>query len=487
MTPMPAFPTRFYASSCATVVAVAGLLAPPAFGAPPSLPSDTIAALQRAHVPVSALAVVLQEAGSDKNVLALNDDAAMNPASLAKLLTTFAALDRLGPAWRWKTPVWLHGAISDGTLDGDVVIRGSGDPTLVVERVWLLLQRIQQSGVRQIRGDFVLDGSAFAAAPGDAADFDGEPARPYNVRADALMLNFKAVVHTITPDPAARRARITSTPALAGTPVEQSVPLTDGACGDWRDDLKASREGSAPMRFGGSFAASCGERIWPIADPDPQNYNARLIAGLWVAMGGRLGGRVRDGSAPTDQPPSFEFESPPLAEVVRDINKYSNNTMAQQLFYTLAANAAPSVPASADAARAWLRDWARLRLRDLAPEVSIDNGSGLSRQTRISARALARLLQQAWASAVMPELMSSLPVAGLDGTLRRARLDSARAHLKTGSLRDSVGVAGYVLGNSGRRYVLVAIVNHPNANAARPALEALVRAATDDSGRARGR
>ena len=81
---------------------------------------------------------------------------------------------------------------------------------------------------------------------------------------------------------------------------------------------------------------------------------------------------------------------------------------------------------------------------------------------------LGRLLQSAWSSAVMPELMSSLPVAGIDGTLRRSKGVPGRAHLKTGSLRDVVGVAGYVLADSGRRYVVVAIVNHPNANAARP-------------------
>jgi D-alanyl-D-alanine carboxypeptidase/D-alanyl-D-alanine-endopeptidase (penicillin-binding protein 4) len=105
----------------------------------------------------------------------------------------------------------------------------------------------------------------------------------------------------------------------------------------------------------------------------------------------------------------------------------------------------------------------------------LDNGSGLSRETRSSASLLARLLQQAWSSPVMPELMSSLPVNGLDGTLRRSPAAPGRAHLKTGSLRDVIGVAGYVLSDSGRRYVLVAIVNHANAPAARPALDALVQ------------
>jgi D-alanyl-D-alanine carboxypeptidase/D-alanyl-D-alanine-endopeptidase (penicillin-binding protein 4) len=112
----------------------------------------------------------------------------------------------------------------------------------------------------------------------------------------------------------------------------------------------------------------------------------------------------------------------------------------------------------------------------------IDNGSGLSRDERISARALARLLQVAWASPSMPELMSSLPIAGVDGTMRRARLrGEGTAHLKTGSLRDVTGVAGYVLSARGQRRVLVAIVNHAQAQAARPAIEALVDWAMRDA------
>jgi len=105
----------------------------------------------------------------------------------------------------------------------------------------------------------------------------------------------------------------------------------------------------------------------------------------------------------------------------------------------------------------------------------LDNGSGLSRQTRMTAQWLAHLLQHAWSSPVMPELVASLPVNGLDGTMRRSRAPAGRAHLKTGSLRDVAGLAGYVLDDNGRRRVLVAVIQHPNANAARPALDALVQ------------
>ncbi len=440
------------------------------------LPPEVAQALQRARVPESALAVVIEEAGSGRPLLSAQAHTPVNPASLAKLLTTYAALDRLGPAWTWRTPVWLDGTLRDGVLEGSLVIQGRGDPTLVLERLWLLLRRLQALGLREIRGDIVLDRRAFELPPHAPAAFDGEPLRPYNVGPDALLLNYKSLLYRFAPDPARARVRVTRLPALDAPAIE--LPLTDGPCSDWRSGLKASFDGTG-MRFAGSYPASCGEQQWPIADPDPDSYNARLLASLWREMGGVLSGRVREGVAPGARPPDLEAVSPPLAEVVRDINKFSNNLMAQQLFLSLAL--AQSAPASFEAARALMDEWLRSHLGELAQPLRVDNGAGLSREARITAAALARLLQQAWSSPVMPELMASLPVTGLDGTLRRAREGIGRAHLKTGSLRDVAGVAGWVLSDSGRRYVLVAIIHHEQAQAARPALDALLRWARADA------
>ena len=461
----------------------------PAAAAP--LPPEVAAALDRAKLPRDALVAVVQEVGAAAPRLAYQADQAVNPASLMKLVTTFAALDLLGPHWSWATPVWLQGAVTDGVLHGNLVIKGNGDPKLVVERVWLLLRRVQQLGVREIRGDIVLDRSAFASAsapaePGapepDAGTFDGEPLRPYNVRADALLLNQKTLVFTFTPDPARGVARVAIDMPLAGVRVDASVPLVAGACDDWRSNLRADFSDPLQVRFAGTYATGCLDKTWPVAYADPKSYNERALAGLWAEMGGRLTGTVRDGAAPASPTtrPDFELASPTLAEVVRDINKFSNNVMAQQLFLTL--GLAQRGAGTPEAARDVLRSWAAARLGpSLSAALVIDNGSGLSRDARVSAQALARLLQVAWASPVMPELISSLPVTGLDGMLKRSRAPLGRAHLKTGSLRDVNGVAGYVLGASGRRHVVVAIVNHPNANAARPVLDALVQWAAVDA------
>ena len=442
-----------------------------------ALPAGVEAALARHGVPREAMVAWVQEVESPRPRLAWQADKPANPASLMKLVTTYAGLELLGPAFSWSTPVWLQGPVSNGVLNGDLVIKGNGDPKLVLERMWLLMRRVQQAGVREIRGDIVMDRSAFTPGALDPADFDGEPLRPYNAGADALLLNYRAVVMTFVPDPARGVATIGVDPPLAGVRADATVPLAAGPCDDWRSALKGDFSDPMRLRFAGAFQATCGEKVWPVAYADPKTFNERALAGIWLEGGGRLGGVVRDGVAPAT-PPSFELRSPALAEVVRDINKLSNNVMAQQLFLTLGATQRGA--GTPDAARVVVRQWLRGRVGAFEHGAVIVNGSGLSRDSRLSAGLLGRLLQSAWSSAVMPELMSSLPVAGIDGTLRRSKGVPGRAHLKTGSLRDVVGVAGYVLADSGRRYVVVGIVNHVNANNARPALEALVEWAASD-------
>jgi D-alanyl-D-alanine carboxypeptidase/D-alanyl-D-alanine-endopeptidase (penicillin-binding protein 4) len=457
------------------------------------LPTEVQATFARAKVPVEAVSVLVVDAQTDANGqstprLSHRITTPMNPASVMKLVTTYAALDVLGPAYTWRTPVYMEGAVREGTLQGNLYIKGQGDPKLVLERLWLLLRRVQGLGIKTIAGDIVLDRSAFEVPPSDPAHFDGEPLRPYNAAPDALLINYKAVVMTFTPDRSTGTAQVQFDPPLAGVQMQPTVPLlsaggsTSGDCGDYRGALKADFSDPNRIRFAGGYPSGCGEKVWPVAYADPTSYATRAVQSMWLDVGGKLTGTVRLGTVPSavvQGKPAFDVASAPLAEVIRDINKYSNNVMAQQVFLTLGRGEADT-PASFDSARAVVQRWWKERMgSDDAPV--LDNGSGLSRQERISAQALGRLLQSAYLSPLMPELMSSLPITGVDGTLRRVKSrTNGSAHLKTGSLSNVVAVAGYVHAASGKRYVLVAIVNHANANAARPAIDALVDWAMKD-------
>jgi D-alanyl-D-alanine carboxypeptidase/D-alanyl-D-alanine-endopeptidase (penicillin-binding protein 4) len=300
-----------------------------------------------------------------------------------------------------------------------------------------------------------------------------------------LLINFKSVVMTFTPDRSGNTAQVQYDPPLSGVAMPTTVPTSPGDCGDYRGTLKADFADPARIRFAGTYPTSCGERIWPVAYVDPKTYSTRAVGGLWQSMGGKLVGSVRMGQVPATVlagKPAFESTSATLAEVIRDINKFSNNVMAQLVFLTLG-RVAPTTADAAEpalqqgsfsASRSTVLRWWKDRLGNEEAPV-IENGSGLSRQERSSAQALGKLLQTAYRSPVMSELMSSLPITGVDGTLRRVKSKAqGSAHLKTGSLTGVVALAGYVDGASGKRYVLVALVNHANANAARPALDALV-------------
>jgi serine-type D-Ala-D-Ala carboxypeptidase/endopeptidase (penicillin-binding protein 4) len=433
------------------------------------LPPEVENALAEQGLPRDAVVVLVAPAEGGTPRVAHRIDVPVNPASIAKLATTFAALDLLGPTFAWTTPVYFDGPVRMGVLQGNLVIKGQGDPKLVIERLWLLLRRVRALGVHTISGDIALDRSAFALPPHDPAAFDGQPLRPYNASPDALLVNYKAVTVTITPD--GSQARVRTDPPLAGVQWPPTVPLSasDG-CGDWITALGADFRNAAHVRFTGSFPRGCGEQVWQLAFPDADRYAARAVAEMWREVGGHLRGEVRDGAAPAGLKPAFEFASPPLAEVIRDINKYSNNVMAQQLFLTLSLQQRGS--GSFEASRDVLRTWWRERLGGEPPVTG--NGSGLSRDESITARQLGLLLQAAWVSPLMPDLVASLPALGLDGTLRRQRQNVGLAHLKTGSLNEVSGVAGYVHGPQGRRYLLVAIANHRRASAVRPAVQALV-------------
>ena len=446
--------------------------------ADPGLPPPVLQALRDAGVPISASGAYVQEVGSANPSLRHNAGVPMNPASVMKLLTTSAALDLLGPAHTWKTEALVASTPADGVLAGDLYLRGSGDPKLTIDALWLWLREMRARGLREIRGDIVLDRSLFELGTPDPGEFDGQPLRAYNVIPDAMLLNFKAQQLTFVPE--AQRVAVLVEPPLAPLDVLSLVKPIDGGCDNWRGGLRydlATHGGRARLTLTGTYPTSCGEKTWSLAPLDRRDYADALVRELWRELGGSIGGRVRDGAVPAAARLFSTHESPPVADQIRDINKWSNNVMARQLFLTLGAAAghAPVREADGEAAiRAWLKS------RDLSmPELVLQNGSGLSRRERISAESLGRLLLFAWASPTMPEFISSLPVFGVDGTLKKRGNDngnnaSGRAHLKGGTLDGVRCVAGYVLDRSGRRHVVVWLVNHANSGATRAAQDALV-------------
>jgi D-alanyl-D-alanine carboxypeptidase/D-alanyl-D-alanine-endopeptidase (penicillin-binding protein 4) len=462
----------------AAAACLSGLVAAPDFARAQAvagigeIPPPVSAALHEERIPSSAIGAVVVPLDAGALALSVNASVPMNPASTMKLVTTYAALNLLGPTFQWRTEVYATSRPRGGRLDGDLILRGSGDPSLVIERFWTIIHRLRGLGLRQLHGNLVLDKSAFEPGVESGSSLDGNELRPYNVAPDALLLNFKTVTLDFVPDPAASQAHIIATPSLAGVKLPASVPLAPGACGDWHERLKADFSDPWAPRLAGRYPLECGEQSWHVSLLDHTQFVGAAFRALWEASGGSWSGQVREGRTPPGAIELLTHESPPLAEIVRDINKFSNNVMARQVFLTLGAPD-PGQRASPERSVQTVTGW--LSQAGLAmPELVLENGCGLSRRERISAESLARLLQHAYASPRMPEFVASLPVAGLDGTMKKRNAASGSAYVKTGLLEGVRALAGYVLAGSGHRYVLVAIVNHANADAATGALDALL-------------
>ncbi len=446
-----------------------------------TLPPSVAAALLRAKIPVEDVGVVVREIGAKDATYALNATKAMNPASVIKLVTTYAGLELLGPAYTWKTEVSIVGEIRHGTLTGDVVLKGYGDPKLSVERFWLLLRQLRERGLSTINGDLILDRSFFEDIAHDPAKFDGEALRSYNVGPDPLLLNFKTVRFFFAPSIDDKLVSISPDVRPAQLEIVNRVKLIDGPCGDWRErvitDIQTPSPTKLKVSFTGHYSKRCGERVWNISLLDHARFVGGVFAGMWKDIGGVWSGAVKLTTAPAEARLIATAESPPLADAIRDINKYSNNVMARQLFLTLSAEL-DKPPGNQAASTQIIREW--LAKKGIAaPELNLDNGSGLSRSERISATTLAHLLDAAWKSSVMPEFVSSLSLVGVDGTMRRrAKSESiaGQAHIKTGTLNDSKAIAGYVLDANGRRWIVVMMINSPNAVFAQASLDAMLNA-----------
>jgi D-alanyl-D-alanine carboxypeptidase/D-alanyl-D-alanine-endopeptidase (penicillin-binding protein 4) len=446
------------------------------------LPRQVLQTLQEAKVPPSALSVLITPlpnklpSATAPRHLSHQAHASVNPASVMKLFTTYAGLSLLGPDHVWRNRIYTEGTLRDGVLQGNLIVRGSGDPKLVVERLQDLLAQVQAAGVREVRGDIVLDRTVFDVRD-RSEPFDDEPLRPYNVSPDGFLLNFKAVVYKFTPDVASGQVQVRFEPPLAGFSAPTQLPLTQSPCSDWRGQLQADFSQAQQVRFAGRYPVSCGEREWPVAYPEPEAYAPRVMQASWQVAGGKLTGQVRYGTRSASARLLLEAPSLPLSEIIQDINKFSNNVMAQQLYLTLSSEL--GAPGRFEASRVRLSQWWRSGFAG-QDEPVMDNGSGLSRHERSTARALTALLQTANAGPHAKHFSNSLSVAGIDGTTARIKDRNPQspvignAWLKTGSLRDVASVAGYVQGQSGQRYTLVAVLNHPNAQQARRALDQLL-------------
>ena len=453
-----------------------------------ALPAPVARAIAASGLPAKSFGLYAQEVVGNRTVFALNEEQPYTMASTTKIVTSLAALDLLGPYYRWRTSAFALGTLADGKLVGDLLIVGGGNAQLTSAELRDWFARMRAQGLREIDGDIVLDRYAFQLGPADHAGTPMQSAsEPRHVWPDAMTLD-EGVLAVRVQAARGRRASAALLPALADVRIDNRLAAGRGcdASANWEAD-KRGREGQAVVVLEGRWSADCGSGDIRFVPPVDSGIAARALPAMWAEAGGVLRGRVVSAPATPGVSPiplgldgepltplSFH-RSKPLNEMVRDINKVSDNVAARNLMLSLSPGF-PERPATLAGAQKivgmWLRDQG---LKD--GDVQVENGSGLSHTERAKPRALVQLLRKAWRADQAVAFFQSLPIAGVDGTLKnrmQAGRATGQAYLKTGSLNDTRALAGYVHGASGKMYAVALMVNDADPVLGRPALDAMV-------------
>lgn len=430
---------------------------------------EHIARILKGHgIPESDASIVVREIGAAEPLLSHLPDVPRNPASVMKLVTTWTALEVLGPTYDWKTEVYYRGNFDGRKLDGDFVLKGYGDPYLVIEEFWKLLRTVRQTGLQEITGNLVLDDSYFDVVEDNPGDFDGQPYRTYNVLPNALLVNFKAVYFQFYPDRTAQRVSILADPPLSNLNIKNSLELDPGPCGGYQRGISFNPTNPSKLDeivFDGHFSERCNAYGMSRTVLEHDTYTLGLFTTLWNELGGRFAGNVSYGVVTPEERPVVVWRSKPLGEVIRSINKNSNNVMTRQLLYTLGAEQF-GAPGTRDEGIEVVRDFLGNKGLDTSSLV-LSNGAGLSREGRVSARMLTDMLLLAGKSAYAPEFIASLSLGGMDGTTRgRFGRDAVagQMHVKTGRLDHVSALAGYVHRSEGRDCVIAVLLNTEDAH-----------------------
>jgi len=410
--------------------------------------------LDQRRIPGTSLSVLVREIGRDEPLVSFNASVPRNPASTMKVVTTYAALELLGPAYSWRTRAWATGPVKDLVLDGHLVLEGGGDPFMTADRWWGFVNGLRQVGIERVTGDVVIDNTYFQYQGDDRAAFDNRPYRSYNVLPDALMVNFQTVNVSVVPDATSGAVRARVNPWPANMVVENSVRLERGPCRRGSGGVVvAMPDGPSGNRLnlGGHYASGCGPLSVTRAVMRAPDFAFGTFKTYWQQSGGKLDGGMRLGPVPADARLVYTHEvadarrsDPPRQQVLeqRDGSPPAAHDRRRE-----------SWPAGHDG-RGRARHRRVLASRGIPTrDLVIENGSGLSRTERISAQGLADVLLDAWKSPYAPEFQASLPLSAVDGTLRR-RFRSpdmeGRLRMKTGSLQDVSALAGYVNAASGK-------------------------------------
>ena len=429
-------------------------------------PDSVLAAFEEKGISKSDFAVhaILLEPYGQKRPYTLGNGAGqlVNPASVTKVFTTGYALEKLGSTYRFKTDFLAASEPVEGVLKGSLYVKGGGDPGFTTADLWLSLRQLKAQGLNRIQGSVVLDDSAFPAQAesvwvgGESEDFDDAPHRAYHAQPNALLMNFGAMALDLIVD--GQLVRVVPQEAPQSWAFVSEVKLVSGACGAWKNQLqmefaKTARNVIVTLR--GNYPRSCGQSTLPVRVPNQDWLFESWFREIWAQLGGQLQGDVIKGVTPIQTIALYTHTGKPLGDLIKQVNKWSSNVMARHL--ELATTGAGQTFNSN------MLSWLKSNGID-TPGWVFENGSGLSRLTRIDAQGLTSFLKYMATRADFPDYLASFPRAGADGTLsRRARGVNGYAYLKTGTLNGVRSLGGYLRDKNGQWWAVGILIKSARA------------------------
>ncbi len=374
-----------------------------------------------------------------------NAELPQNPASNVKLVTTAAALALLGPEHRYVTRVYIDPSTLHGhTIDGDLYLRGGGDPSLVTGDLYQLASDLRALGITRVTGGLVLDTTQFDRDELPPGFDQKDELVAYRAPGGALSVNFGTYVVLARPGSKEGEATLAAIdPPVPSIKLENKATTEAGARTRLRISLEPEAKGhGVTVQLAGTIGldAAPAEYRYPVSAP--AEYTGEVFRLVLAQRGVKLGkAAVRSAAIPADAERLAIARSQPVSVLVRSVNKLSNNYMAEHILKTLDPAAPQSYAGGLARVHAWLRELG------MPGDVRMTNGSGLYDTNRLSPLQLTHLLTRMHRDfRVAGDFLASLPIAGADGTLRSRLQDTGAERFvraKTGSLDQVSALSGY--------------------------------------------
>jgi D-alanyl-D-alanine carboxypeptidase/D-alanyl-D-alanine-endopeptidase (penicillin-binding protein 4) len=429
-----------------------------------ALPQVINEEIRKSGISKKDISLYIKEAGKKGKLIAsLNAYKTRTPASMLKVLTTYASVLKLGFDYCWPTKFYTTGRLNNGVLQGDLWVKGFGDPTLNAEDLEKIVSDIRAEGIRQIRGDIVIDRSYFEVGDKDSSGFDENLYSAYNAMPDAMMFNERVVTVCVIP----KEKKVHKKHVDESYKVVDQLEHVNKPCRgkySW-PKVKIDKSEVIPTVFlKGKISKRCGKRniCKVITKPYMSFYYA--LKDRLTQEGISVSGGLKLRKIPKEARGLFTHYSDPLEEIISETAKESNNLYARHLLLLLGVQVY-GTPATVQKGRDAIVEILKTKGALGKGKLRVDNGSGLSRTAKMNAKLLAQMYDAAY-DRYGSRWMETLSIAGIDGTIKkrfRNTVVKKRAWMKTGTLRHVKNIGGYVKNRAGKFYTVVIIINSSKA------------------------